>query len=76
MKFNITYDVGELGANGIVGTETIDIGGATVTEMQLGLATDLFGQGIIDKTYDGTIGLGWQSQNTSGSTGPSNALVH
>jgi hypothetical protein len=63
--FNISYDTGELGASGVVGTETVDIGGATVTGMPIGAATDLFGQGIIDTTYDGTLGLGWRIQNTS-----------
>ena len=36
--------------------------------MVVGAATTLFGQGIIDPTYDGTLGLGWQIQNTEVST--------
>ena len=67
-QFNISYDVGELGASGPIGTETVNIGGATVTEMIVGAATTLFGAGIIDKTYDGTLGLGWQTQNTEETT--------
>ena len=67
-QFNITYDTGELGASGPIGTETVNIGGATVTDMVVGAATTLFGPGIIDKTYDGTMGLGWKVQNTAEST--------
>ena len=63
-RFNISYNNGELGASGIVGTETLDIGGATASAFPIGVATDLYGQDIIDKTYDGTFGLGWPSQNT------------
>ena len=62
--FNITYDVGELGASGLIGTETVELGGATIATMLVGAATDLFGQGIIDTVYDGTMGLGWQSGNS------------
>ena len=61
--FNISYDTGELGANGVVGNEQVNIGGTTVT-MPIGAANQLYGGGIIDSTYDGTIGLGWQSQNS------------
>ncbi|KAI4149069.1 MAG: hypothetical protein LQ340_004800 [Diploschistes diacapsis] len=66
--FNISYDTGELGASGQVGTETVNIGGATVTDMIVGAATTVFGLGIIDTTYDGTLGLGWRIQNTEEST--------
>ena len=62
--FNITYDVGELGASGLVGTETVELGGATITTMLVGAATNMFGRGIIDTVYDGTMGLGWQSGNS------------
>ena len=68
--FNVTYDVGELGASGIVGTETVDIGGANVTEFPIGVATDIFGESIVDSTFDGTMGLGWQSGSSSMPTNP------
>ena len=63
--FNVSYDMGELGASGIVGTETVDVGGANATEFPIGIATDVFGESIVDTTFDGTMGLGFLQQSTS-----------
>lgn len=67
-KFNVTYDNGELGATGVVGTETVNIGSANATDFPIGAATNIFGPTIVDPTFDGTFGLGWPLQNSGAPT--------
>ena len=64
VSFNITYDVGELGASGPVGTETLEIGGVSAVDFPIGVATQAFGQSIVDPTFDGTMGLGFPLGST------------
>ena len=63
MKFNLSYDNGQIGADGIVGTETVMIGGATAKNFTIGVATNLKAD-VINTTFDGVLGLGWPFQNT------------
>ena len=57
-NFNVSYGAtaGENFVAGPVGTETVNIGGATVT-MAIGAASSYVGSGMVDSTYDGLVGL-------------------
>ena len=64
LKFNSSYGTGGEGAFGIVGTETVELGGVSGTSMLIGAATHVFGGiGALDPTYDGIMGLGWASSS-------------
>lgn len=69
--FNISYDVGEISASGDVGTESVNVGGATVT-MRIGAATAVVGN-VIDPGTDGIMGMGW-APNSSKSAPFTDAL--
>ena len=64
--FDVDYDVGEIGANGIVGLDIVTVGGISVPDMPIGLATNITGEEhLISPDHDGLMGLGWPaSQNT------------
>jgi hypothetical protein len=61
--FLITYGDGS-GAAGNVGTETVDIGGATVTEQAVELATAVSQSFVQDTNTDGLVGLAFSKLNT------------
>jgi hypothetical protein len=61
--FNITYGDGS-GAKGIVGTETVNIGGATVTKQAVELATSVSVHFVDDTNSDGMLGLAFSTINT------------
>lgn len=61
--FLITYGDGS-GAAGIVGIDTVDIGGATVTEQAIEMATAISQSFIQDANNDGLVGLAFGRLNT------------
>nr|QDD56410.1 aspartic protease APA1 [Evansstolkia leycettana] len=61
--FNITYGDQSF-ANGIVGMDTVDIGGATVTNQAIGLPTQLSQTFIEDTASNGLVGLAFSNINT------------
>ncbi|TLD04078.1 hypothetical protein PgNI_11186 [Pyricularia grisea] len=61
--FNISYGDGS-GAAGIVGTETVEIGGVTVTEQAVELATQVSGSFVKDTANNGLCGLAFSVLNT------------
>jgi len=63
-NFSISYDAGQVYANGLVGTDTVSCGAATVQAMPFGLGTDISQQGMVDSTYDGLLGLAFGFANT------------
>lgn len=62
-EFNITYGDGS-GALGIVGTDVVDLGGASFDTQAIELATDVSEQFIKDQNNDGLLGLAFSSINT------------
>jgi hypothetical protein len=65
LSFNISYeDVGDWAA-GIVITETVTIGGVTVADMPMGVATALGPVEIVNAGYSGIMGMAFESENFS-----------
>jgi hypothetical protein len=62
-SFNISYGDGS-GAAGNVGTDTVDIGGATVTSQAIELATEVSDSFVQDQANNGLVGLAFSSLNT------------
>lgn len=63
--FDINY-VGGAGASGIVGTDTVDIGGAIVPNQAIELATTV-GSGRVNGGADGILGLAFKGGNSGSS---------
>lgn len=61
--FNIAYGDGS-GAAGIVGTDTVKIGDATVTTQAVELATAVSSSFVSDADSDGLVGLGFSNINS------------
>ncbi|KFY97853.1 hypothetical protein V500_01897 [Pseudogymnoascus sp. VKM F-4518 (FW-2643)] len=61
--FDISYGDGS-GAAGNVGTDTVDIGGATVTGQAIEMATDVSDSFIQDTNSNGLVGLAFSKINT------------
>ena len=61
--FNITYGDQSF-AHGTVGTDTVDIGGATVKNQAIGLPNDVSDSFAEDEASDGLVGLAFTSINT------------
>jgi hypothetical protein len=61
--FSISYGDGS-GAAGNVGTDTVDIGGATVTSQAVELATDVSQSFVQDTASNGLVGLAFSKLNT------------
>ncbi|OBT77459.1 hypothetical protein VF21_05234 [Pseudogymnoascus sp. 05NY08] len=61
--FDISYGDGS-GAAGNVGTDTVDIGGATVTGQAIEMATAVSNSFIQDTNSNGLVGLGFSKINT------------
>ena len=61
--FNISYGDGSF-AEGQVGTDTVDIGGATVTSQAIELATQVATSFIQDTASNGLVGLAFSKLNT------------
>ncbi|GAB7355937.1 hypothetical protein MBLNU459_g6575t1 [Dothideomycetes sp. NU459] len=61
--FSISYGDGS-GASGTVGTDTVNIGGATVTSQAIELATSVSAQFVSDTGSDGLVGLAFPSLNS------------
>ena len=61
--FSVAYGDNSRAA-GIVGTDTVSIGGATVTSQAVELATDVSQEFIQDTTSNGLVGLAFSSLNT------------
>lgn len=61
--FDISYGDGS-GASGNVGTDTVDIGGATVTGQAIEMATNVSESFIQDTNSNGLVGLGFSKINT------------
>lgn len=61
--FLVTYGDGS-GAAGIVGTDTVDIGGATVTKQAVEVATAVSQSFAQDMNTDGLVGLAFGKLNT------------
>lgn len=62
-SFSITYGDGS-GAAGTVGTDTVDIGGATVQNQAVELASQVTGSFIQDTNSNGLVGLAFSKLNT------------
>lgn len=61
--FDISYGDGS-GAAGSVGTDTVDIGGATVTSQAVELATEVSQSFVADTASNGLVGLAFSTLNT------------
>lgn len=61
--FSLSYGDGS-GAAGIVGIDTVDIGGATVTRQAIELATSVSSAFVADADSDGLVGLAFSSVNS------------
>ncbi|KAL2862770.1 pepsin-like aspartic protease [Aspergillus lucknowensis] len=61
--FNITYGDDSYAFGG-VGSDTIDVGGVTVTGQAIGLPTQVSGSFLEDTYTNGLVGLGFSSLNT------------
>jgi hypothetical protein len=61
--WSISYGDGS-GAEGIVGTDTVNIGGATATKQAVELATALSQSFVQDTNNDGLVGLAFSTLNT------------
>ncbi|TIA48254.1 hypothetical protein D6C77_09976 [Aureobasidium pullulans] len=61
--FSLSYGDGS-GAAGIVGTDTVDIGGATVTRQAIELATSVSSAFVSDADSDGLVGLAFSTLNS------------
>ncbi len=61
--WNITYGDGSF-ASGTVGTETVNIGGATVTKQAVEIATDVAQSFTQDVNNEGLVGLAFSQLNT------------
>ncbi|KAK4494895.1 hypothetical protein PRZ48_014251 [Zasmidium cellare] len=61
--WNITYGDGS-GASGIVGYDTVDVGGSTVDKQAVELATQISDQFESDLNMDGLLGLAFTAINT------------
>jgi hypothetical protein len=61
--FNITYGDGSF-AEGPVGLDTVDIGGATVTQQAIGLPTLVADSFVSDMSSNGLVGLAFSKLNT------------
>lgn len=62
-SFSISYGDGS-GAAGNVGTDTVNIGGATVTSQAIELATDVSTSFVQDTASNGLVGLAFSKLNT------------
>jgi hypothetical protein len=62
-SFSITYGDGT-GASGNVGTDTVDVGGATVTRQPVQLATSVSTAFLRDSDLSGILGLGFSQLST------------
>jgi hypothetical protein len=62
-SFSISYGDGS-GAAGNVGTDTVNIGGATVTSQAIELATAVSGSFVTDTQSNGLVGLAYSKLNT------------
>jgi len=62
LTWHITYGDGS-GAAGVVGTDTVNIGGATVTKQAVELATVMSSSFIRDTDSDGLLGLAFKKLN-------------
>jgi len=61
--FNISYGDGSF-SRGIVGTDLVDIGGATVTQQAIGLPTSVAESFVSDTASNGLVGLAFSKLNT------------
>ncbi|CAD0089278.1 unnamed protein product [Aureobasidium mustum] len=62
-SFSLSYGDGS-GAAGVVGTDTVDIGGATVTRQAIELATSVSSAFVSDADSDGLVGLAFSTLNS------------
>ncbi|KAI0016830.1 acid protease [Xylariomycetidae sp. FL0641] len=62
-QFSISYGDGS-GADGNVGTDTVNVGGATVTKQAIEMATAVSMSFVEDSANDGLLGLAFSSINT------------
>ncbi|MCJ1252105.1 hypothetical protein MMC30_009343 [Trapelia coarctata] len=62
-NFSIGYGDGS-GSSGFVGTDVVNVGGATVTSQAMGLPTHVSGRIRRDEDSDGIMGLAFSSLNT------------
>ena len=62
-SYSISYGDGSK-SSGVVGTDTVDIGGATVTAQAVQLPTSVSGSFTADISSNGLVGLGFSSLNT------------
>lgn len=60
--FDINY-IGGVGASGIVGTDTVDVGGAIVSNQAIELAKTV-GSGRVNGDGDGILGLAFKGGNS------------
>lgn len=62
-EFNVSYGDGS-GASGIVGTDVVDLGGASFHAQAIELATEVSEQFVKDQNNDGLLGLAFSTINT------------